>query len=74
MKPEDKTTIEGLLNILCDNNYKAGYNVGVSNMKFFPKLNDEHVTVRQALLEYIQMLVDEANDEAYDECLRQQRG
>jgi hypothetical protein len=37
----------------------------------FAFLKDKDVEV---MLEYIQMLVDEANDEAYDECLRQQRG
>jgi hypothetical protein len=66
MKPEDKTTIEGLLNILCDNNYKAGYNVGVSNADFFSKLNDEHVTVRRALLEHIEQCVDEAEEIGYE--------
>jgi hypothetical protein len=66
MKPEDKTTIEGLLNILCDNNYKAGYNVGVSNADFFSKLNDEYVTVRQALLEYIEQCIYEAEAIGYE--------
>jgi hypothetical protein len=65
MKPEDKTTIEVLLNILCDNNYKAGYNAGVSNADFFSKLNDEHATVRKSLLEYIEQCVEEAEDLGY---------
>ena len=66
MKPEDKTTIEGLLDILCDNNYKAGYNVGTNNLDFFSKLNGEHTTVRKALLEYIEQCVEEAEDTGYE--------
>jgi hypothetical protein len=65
MKPEDKTTIEGLLNIISSNSYIAGYNASKNYEKSRSKLKNEYTTVRQALLEYIEQCVEEAEDLGY---------
>lgn len=66
MKPEDKTTIERLLNIISSNSYIAGYNASKNDEKSRSELKNEYTVVRQALLEYIEQCVEEAEDLGYE--------